>query len=44
MQMAVPQLRSSANVRLFNSQLLALDHDLEVGGWGMILLILLWGA
>jgi hypothetical protein len=31
MQMAVPQLRSSGNVRTFNSQLSALDHDLDVG-------------
>lgn len=29
MQMAVPQLRSSANIRLFNSQLRGFDYDLE---------------
>lgn len=29
MQMAVPQLRSSASIRLFNSQLRACDYDLE---------------
>lgn len=30
MQMAVPQLRSSANVRQFNAQLRSCDHDLEL--------------
>jgi hypothetical protein len=30
LQMSVPQLRSSNSMRLFNSQLLQFDHDLEV--------------